>query len=238
MRPNPHYVEPAQEPDPRWRETKRTVIIHGKRITPLSPKGRWPGCELWGVGRCNTFYWHQTLMDWDRWFDLHPVERTPHHKGIKVMRADAWSWYCRQSGTRPIYLLQQHPDCPTSVSFPRGWVQETLKTSRFTSSAEFLIALAMCEGFERIVLNGIGTRTEADYQYAHKGILYWIGRAEGSGVEVVIDAPSVYLEPELVYGYEAAAPAWTRPVDVRASAVHGVGLSGTADPGGVGGRGA
>lgn len=207
MRPNPRYVEPRQDPDPRA-DGKRTVIIHGKKISDLSPKGRWPGCELWGVGRCQTFYWHCTLLDWDRWFDLHPVERTPHHKGIKVMRADAWAWYCKQGRYRPIYLLDAHPDCPASVAFPRAHVQAMLKTTRFTSSAEFLIALAMCEGFERIVLNGIGTRTEPDYQYAHKGILYWIGRAEGAGVEVVIDPPSVYIEPAQVYGYECAAPVY------------------------------
>lgn len=208
VRPNPHYVEPAQEPDPRC-DGRKTVIIHGKKITPESPKGRWPGSELWGVGRCNTFYWHQTLLDWDRWFDLHPVERTPHHKGIKVMRADAWAWYCKQDTSRPIYLLEPHADCPASVAFPRKRVQTTLQTTRFTSSAEFLIALAMIEGFQRIVLNGIGTRTEPDYQFAHKGILYWIGRAEGAGIEVVIDQPSVFAEPEKVYGYEAAAPVLT-----------------------------
>ncbi len=208
VRPNPLYVEPPTDPDPRARDGKRTVIIHGKRIGMVSPKCRWPGAELWGVGRCNTFYWHQTLTDWDRWFDLHPVDRTPHHKGIKVMRADAWAWYCKQDSRRPIYLLESHPECPASVAFPLSWVTAALRTKRFTSSAEMLIALAMCEGVERIVLNGIGTRTEPDFQFAHKGILYWIGRAEGAGVDVVIEPPSIYLEPDRIYGYEAAAPKW------------------------------
>lgn len=233
MRPNPRYVEPPQDPDPRSRDGKKTVILHGRRMGTLSPKGRWPGSELWGIGRCQTFYWHYTLTDWDRWFDLHPVERSSYHKGIKVLRRDAWEWYCRQDRSRPIYLLEPHPDCPASVAFPRAWVQASLRTSRFTSSVEFLIALAICEGYQRIVLNGIGTRTEPDYQYAHKGILYWIGRAEGLGIEVVIDPPSVYCEPEKVYGYEAAAPslgtdqtvvAADRGADVVPA------LSGTASP--------
>jgi hypothetical protein len=64
------------------------------------------------------------------------------------------------------------------------------------------------EGFQRIVLNGIGTRMEPTYQYAHKGILYWIGFARGRGVEVLIEGPSCYAEPEKVYGYELGAPVW------------------------------
>jgi hypothetical protein len=221
VRPNPRYVEPVQTPDPRAADGRKTVILHGKRVTPLSPAGRWPGAELWGIGRCNTFYWHQTLLDWTRWFDLHPVERTPHHKGIKVMRADAWAWYCRQDVGRPIYLLEQHPDCLASFAFPLRWVCQTLQTRRFTSSAELIIAFAMVSGFTRIVLNGIGTRTAQEFQYAHKGILYWIGRAEGAGVEVVIEGPSIYREPTHLYGYECAAPAWVVETDAPLVAADG-----------------
>ena len=233
VRPNKTYIEPTQTPDPRAADGKKTVILHGKRVSPLSPKGCWPGAELWGIGRAQTFFWHSTLMDWTRWFDLHPVERTPHHKGIKIMRADAWAWYCRQDVRRPIYLLEPHPYCLASFAFPLAWVCETLHTRRFTSSAELLIALALCEGFARIVLNGIGTRTAPDFQYAHKGILYWIGRAEGAGVEVVIEGPSVYREPAQIYGYECAAPAWDlgAPPSVVAAAGSGlvdVALSGAA----------
>lgn len=192
--------------DPRDGDGKKTVIIHGKRVSEQSPKLRWPSAQLWGVTRCNVLYWRETLTDWDRWFDLHPVEATDHHRGIKAKRMEAWEWYTRQDTTRPIYLLDVHPDVPASSRFPRELVQETLQTSRFTVSVDWLIGLALCEGFERIVLNGIGTRFEADFQYAHQGILYWLGRAQGAGVDLVIEGPSCYREPEKVYGYEAAAP--------------------------------
>ena len=229
IRPDPRYVEPPQIPDPRA-DGRTTVILHGKRVTELSPRGRWPGAELWGFGRCNTFYWHQTLTDWTRWSDLHPVERTPHHKGIKVMRADSWAWYRRQDRTRPIYLLETHPDCPASVAFPRERVQDMLRTTRFTTSADWMIGLALCEGFQRIVLNGMGTRSEADYQYAHKGILYWLGRAEGAGVEVVVEGPSCYHVPTQVYGYESAAPNWALDTLAVQPPPHGAGLPRLAVP--------
>jgi hypothetical protein len=193
--------------DPRDSDGKKTVIIHGKRISELSPKQRWPHAELWGVTRCNVVYWRESLTDWDRWFDIHPVHPEPHHRGILAKRPEAWDWYTRQTSGRPIYLREAHPDVRDSVAFPRQMVQDTLKSARFTVSVDWIIGLAICEGVQRIVLNGIGTRFHEQFQYSHKGILYWIGYAEGRGIDVVIDAPSCYAVPDKVYGYEVAAPA-------------------------------
>lgn len=199
------YYEP---PDPRDGDGKKTVIIHGKRVSELSPKVRWPHAELWGVTRCNVVYWRESLTDWDRWFDLHPVETTDYHRGIRAKRPEAWGWYTRQRGGRPIYLLDPHPDVPDSVAFPRQLVQETFHSTRFSVSVDWMIGLALCEGVQRIVLNGIGTRMQPSFQYSHKGILYWIGFAEGRGVEVVIEGPSCYAAQTQVYGYEIGAPEW------------------------------
>jgi hypothetical protein len=223
-KPNPQHLDPATvaemrgrrlqryhvDPDPRDGDGRKTVIIHGKRVTELSPKQRWPHAELWGVTRCNVLYWRESLTDWDRWFDLHPVGSTPYHRGILAKRPEAWDWYTRQPAGRPIYLLDANPNVPASVTFPRQWVQDTLRTSRFTVSVDWMIGLALCEGFERIVLNGIGTRMEPDFQYAHQGILYWLGYAEGRGIDLVIEGPSCYRAPEKVYGYEAGAPEWEK----------------------------
>jgi len=196
-------------PNPKADDGVRTVIITGRRIGHLSPKARWPHAELWGVTRCNTFYWRESLTDWDRWFDLHPVEPTDFHKGIRAKRPEAWDWYTRQRGGKPIYLLETHPDVPDSARFPREAVQAFFGGStRFTVSVDWMIGLALMEGFQRIVLNGIGTRFESSFQYSHKGIAYWIGRAQGAGVDLVIEGPSCYREPEKVYGYEIGAPTY------------------------------
>jgi hypothetical protein len=214
----PHIIEP----DPRASDGKRTVIIHGKRVSEKSPRLRWPGAELWGVTRCNVMYWRETLPDWTRWFDLHPEYPAAHHGGIRGKRPEAWDWYTRQRGGKPIYLTETHPDIPDSVAFPREAVQRYFAAhvgadlcTQFTVSVDWLIAFAIMEGFERIVLNGIGTRFEPDFQYEHQGIWHWIGFARGAGLELVIEGPSCYHQPEKVYGYEAAAPKWNtmqRPV--------------------------
>jgi hypothetical protein len=199
--------------DPRDGDGKKTVIIHGKRVSEDSPKQRWPSAELWGVTRCNVVYWRESLTDWDRWFDLHPKHATAHHRGILAKRPEAWDWYTRQDASRPIYLLETDSEVPASVAFPRQQVQAAFG-GHFTVSVDWMIALALLEGCQRIVLNGIGTRMEPDYQYAHKGILYWIGFARGRGVEVIVDQPSCYADPAQVYGYECGAPEWQAPEPV------------------------
>jgi len=207
---DPTFRGAVLPPDPRSGDGKKTVIITGKKVTSRTPTQRWPGAELWGVTRCNVLYWHESLTDWTRWFDIHPVEPTDYHRGIRAKRPEAWEWYTRQDTTRPIYLLEPHPEVPASVAFPRERVQTALQSTRFTVSVDWMIGLAICEGFQRIVLNGIGTRFEPDFQFAHQGILYWIGFAEGRGVEVVIEGPSCYAMPEKVYGYEVGAPDWQK----------------------------
>lgn len=221
-KPNPAFVDKetairlrgerllryAEPPDPRDGDGKKTVILHGRRVSELSPKLRWPHAELWGVTRCNVVYWRETLTDWDRWFDLHPVEPTPFHRGIKAKRPEAWDWYARQPKGKPIYLLEPHYDVPASVAFPREAVQDYHQSKRFTCSVDWLIGLAMAWGFRRIVLNGIGARFQDDFQFAHRGILYWLGKAEGAGIELVIEGPSCYAMPTEVYGYEVGAPAY------------------------------
>ncbi len=185
------------EPDPRDSDGKKTVIIHGKRISDISPKWKWPHAELWGVTRCNVLYWRESLPDWDRWFDIHPVHPEAHHAGILAKRPEAWDWYTRQSGGRPIYLREAHPDVPDSAAFPREDVAAFLRPyftedeiTQFTVSVDWMIPFALMLGFKRIVLNGIGTRFEPDFQYEHMGIWHWIGFARGHGVEVVIEGPS------------------------------------------------
>ena len=200
------------EPDPRDSDGKKTVVIHGKRVSDISPKWSWPHAELWGVTRCNVLYWRESLPDWDRWFDIHPVHPEAHHGGILAKRPEAWDWYTRQRGGKPIYLIEAHPDVPDSVAFPRAEIQAAYPDcdTQFTVSVDWMIAFALHLGFQRIVFNGIGTRFDQDFQYEHQGIWHWLGFARGRGAEVIIEGPSCYRQPEKVYGYEAAAPKWNQ----------------------------
>lgn len=207
----------------------RTVIIHGRKVSPHSPRAGREDCELWGVTRANArggpHFWGGKLTDWTRWFDLHPLTQTDRFPGIPERRPDAWAWYCAQDGSRPIYLQGPEYTRPANralaeerfrmvrgaVSFPVREVQAAFPVDQgrgpepnrwFIEQTGFMIAFALLEGFERIILNGIGTMTTMEFKVAHETILYWMAFARGRGAEVFIEGPSIYKMPGSIYAFE------------------------------------
>jgi hypothetical protein len=196
-------------------EPPRTVIIHGIRITKelVSPRAGRSYADLWGLTRCNQKYWGGRLTDWTEWFDMHPLESSGEWLGIRARRPEAWAWYAEQEKGRPIWMAAHHPQIAASQRFPLEALQQHFPVvqdlaigvepcRQFTCMLDYVIAFAIYRGYRRIVLNGIGFATDAGHQFVHRGILYWIGFARGLGVEVLVDAPSVYRMPEQLYGYE------------------------------------
>jgi hypothetical protein len=200
----------------------RTVIIHGKKISDLSPRAGRPECELWGVTRANCRFWQGRLRDWTAWCDVHPLTQTGRFPGIPQRRPDAWAWYLAQDGTRPIYLQapeSHHPKdqaealrlfnlVPGAARFPIRDIQRAAPINGepnrwFVEMAGMLIAKAvLLDRFEKIILNGIGCVSTTEFYIAHKSIPYWIAFARGRGVQVEIEGPSAFHTPREIYAYE------------------------------------
>lgn len=189
----------------------RTVIIHGKRLSDVSPRAAYPGAELWVLTHSVPRYWTGALTDWTRLIDVHPFTPTAWHPGLPA-RFGHWSWLTQQDGSRRIQLQHADARVPGSETFPREaikrYFQDRTSTAwqRFTTTADWAMAQAAMEGVDHVVLNGIGVNGEERYQYEHRGILFWLGFLEGRGVRLTIEAPSCYLPQGLDYGYECGAP--------------------------------
>jgi hypothetical protein len=220
----------------------RTVIIHGKKVTDLSPRAGRPEADLWGVTRANCRFWKGKLLDWTAWYDVHPLAATTGFPGIPERRPDAWAWMLAQDGTRPIYLqapeahatanqalaLKRFNMIPGARRFPIREIQAAFPINGepnrwFIEQAGMMIAKAILDGYERIILNGIGTQTTFEFERAHRSILYWIAFARGRGVQVEVEGPSIYHTPRAIYAYEkfnydelAAAQQDTKDADSRA----------------------
>lgn len=191
----------------------RTVIILGKAPRVSGSVVHTAGAEVWA---CNDFPtrvpegW--AFDSWDRWFDLH----TEAH--IRKHRPEAWDWY-RANGTigrrtvlsvygcRPIYLHDRHPAITGSVAYPREVVQVAFAWGGyleecFTSSVDWMLALAIHEAFARIELYGVDL-WDAPHERGDQrcGAHYWIGIARGRGIDVVIPDESSLCKTERLYGY-------------------------------------
>jgi hypothetical protein len=195
----------------------KTVVIHGKVTKPISPKIEYPDAELWGCTHTQQQYakHRARLDDWDAWFDLHPIDRTAFYPGIKQNRPGALAWYrTLPANDRPLWMLQAYPDIPASVAFPHERVRAAFpvfddpKQSQpggmFTCQVDYMVAYAILEGYEHIVLHGHGVNdVDPVHMAAHRGILYWVGYARGKGIKMTVLSPSWYRAPVKAYAIEA-----------------------------------
>lgn len=71
----------------------------------------------------------------------------------------------------------------------------------FISSIDYMIALAIYEQYERIELYGVELREQTEWERQRAGATYWVGVAQGRGIDVLIPKKSVLMSAPL-YGLE------------------------------------
>lgn len=189
----------------------KTVVIHGKVITPVSPKVQFPEADLWVCTHTQQQYAkHKAkLDDWDEWFEVHPVERTKFYEGVQIKRPKTLAWYrTLPANSRPLWMLTVDPTIPASRRFPLEEVERAFPKDPsedgmwWTCQVDYMIPYAMLRGYEHIVLHGHGVSTRPEHMLDHRGILYWIGFARGRGIRVTVLKPSWYRAPAKRYAYE------------------------------------
>ena len=90
------------------------------------------------------------------------------------------------------------------TNYPLQAVIDRFGVDYFTSTVDYAIALALYEGFTEIEFYGINMVYESEYEYQKPGAEYWIGRAQGMGVNTIIHGEhSSILKTRdgLLYGY-------------------------------------
>lgn len=178
--------------------TVRKVALCGSHAASLED-APWadPSWEWWGHASSRAWYRRQM----DRYFDLHP--KACWTRGGK--KGDAYpKWLARN--TVPIYMQDVYPEVPASVKYPKGRVLLEFADARpyFTNHAAWMIALALTEGVTTIGLFGINYSTEGEYQRQRGSCEYWLGRAAGAGVRIVLPSQCTLLaDPVALYGYDS-----------------------------------
>ena len=74
----------------------------------------------------------------------------------------------------------------------------------FVSSIDYMSALAIYEGFERIEYYGVELREKTEWAMQKSGATFWAGIALGRGVQIVIPRQSVLISAPL-YGIDTGA---------------------------------
>jgi hypothetical protein len=140
------------------------------------------------------------------WFQLHTPEYMERHWH------DGWGdhqiWLEREHPF-PIYMQKRYRRFPSSVAFPRRLV-ESLPRGRYQMfSFSWMFCMALAQGAKRIGLFGCGAG-RGEPLAARACMEYWIGYAEGQGVDVVLSGtPTLFrshhqaeVYSDLQYAYD------------------------------------
>lgn len=190
--------------------SKKTVAIVGSH--PVT-RGKAPWTkkyvDIWVFNEAGSNEWVKRV---DAVFQIHlpPIWKNPNNKNDP----GHYEWL-KQQHPFPVYMQDEYPDVPSSVKYPlEDVIQQLLPNLRrrgakrkeeivkyFSSSPAYAIALALCQGYERIELYGVEMATVTEYQTQRSGVALWLGIAVGRGVEVILPEESGLLKG-LLYGYE------------------------------------
>lgn len=157
-----------------------------------------PNIEIWGLNRLHQQDWFTRC---DVMFQLHPIGYLQKSIGLSDGDREHYDWLCKEHDF-PIYCQKKYPEFPASVEFPIRKMR--LKYGDFyTSTAAYMIAKAIDDGFNHFELYGFDMEADTEYKYQRDSTEYFIGLADGMGFPVFIPQNCSLLKGELgMYGYE------------------------------------
>jgi len=134
-------------------------------------------------------------------FDLHPPELW--RDTTKKYWDKKYLPWLKQNRT-PIYMQERYPEAPASMRYPIETIVTEFPRGYMTNTVAYMIALALQEGVTHLAIFGCHYDTASEYGPQRGGAEYWMGYAEGRGVQVLIPPKCDLLNrPALMYGYES-----------------------------------
>lgn len=203
----------AKNRSKRVRKRKRVAIVGGGKTRKLAPyhDKSW---EIWAFSSRDDAYPRV-----DRWFEIHAMtdlrqQLEPRKKGRRTF-PDYMRYMQRLKC--PVYMQKVHPKIPNSVVFPKNALVREFGRC-FTSTASYLVALAIKEGYEEIGLWGINPKG-SHYKRQRPALRYLLGVARQRGIRlrfprefsIKIPAKPKFVGTRVLYAYDWQSPhAWWR----------------------------
>ncbi len=153
------------------------------------------GIDLMGLNEAAKYDWFGGGAT--SWLQIHP--RWDYLRAHNRNDPDHAAWL-RQTHDFPIFMQAEFDDIPNSVRYPIESAYD-LGHGYLTSSFAYMFALAVMMRYERIEVYGFDMSHDSEYADQKPCAEYWIGKAEGLGIEVVLPPACPLLRGNL-YAYE------------------------------------
>jgi len=192
--------EQLGEPIPRARNK---VVICGFAPSSCEDVRHYYGngaYEIWGLNQLYMQMPH--IADHaTRWFQIHHRSSYDANANRDISHHD---WMKNQRNF-PIYMQKREPDIPLSLEFPKDEIMAHFG-NYFTNSISWMIAVAIYEGFEEIVLLGVDMSTDGEYAYERPSVEFFCGWARGRDIKLIIPEKSDIMKTLWVYPFDDTAP--------------------------------
>lgn len=173
-------------PRPNPGENPKKVAVCGFANSRLICPFGADGWEFWGLNDPGTGPGMPARHAFTRWFQIHPPHYLAKHypKGLKDL-AEHWG---TATGLR-LYMDRHYDEYPDSEPYPKDGVESEFQFGKFhASSFDWMMALAIYEGFEEINIFGCDFYnfpiTNGEPIAALGCMQYWMGVAVGRGIKV------------------------------------------------------
>lgn len=158
------------------------------------------GIDIWTMN-----YHHEAVPRTTRIFELHAWDIVEAEGHLASFAA----------ATCPVVMQAVRPEIPTSVAYPLDAMRARYTVSGcdrpyFTSTASYMIALAIEEGYEEIQMFGIDLAHDTEYGNQRPSCEFFLGVAIGRGITVTTHPTSDILKTAFLYAYEDQARNWLR----------------------------
>jgi hypothetical protein len=146
--------------------------------------------EIWG---CNCP--QDGIERFDRWFEFHSMYNIRHRK--EAPNHLKWLKNC----DKPIYMKKKYANIPMSVKYPiQAMVDEFGPI--FTNTIDYMLALAITEGFKEIAIYGAAFTSILEYIRERQSYIHLLGIAKGKGITIrqtydILRINNLYCYPEI-----------------------------------------
>ena len=145
-----------------------------------------PEWDMWAVA---TVIGHPYCKRMDRILELHSRDSW----GLRIDEIN--------KAKVPVWMWKHYPEIPLSEEFPLAEITKEFR-SYFTNSISFLIAEAIRQGYTDIGLFGVHMATTTEYGHQRPSCEYYLGLAEGRGINLWLPDGADMLKAARMYGFE------------------------------------
>jgi hypothetical protein len=174
---------------------KKNVVIVGTAETTRNEAKKHYGkktYEIWGLNQA-----YVTMPSLTKhatgWFQLHKrerwLERDPGHI----------DWL--QKVEFPVWMTKVHKDIPSSEKYPLKAILGRFRRY-FNNSLSWMMALAIHQGAKKIYLYGCDMAMDVEYIGQRPSLEYFVGLAEGMGIDVLVPPDCDLLKAADLYGFD------------------------------------